>query len=61
MGRRSAFRKHEAGTVAYVDTSRERTVRQDFLTAGVSAPTLEHKVEFLSRFSAYAHLSLIHI
>ena len=54
MGHTSAFRKPEADAPAYVDTSREDAVRGDLLTAGVRAPTLEQKVEFLSRSSAYA-------
>src|SRR6516225_9916982 len=43
MGHTSAFRKPE-----------EDAVRGDLLTAGIRAPTLEQKVEFLSRSSAYA-------
>ena len=54
MGHTSAFRKPEADAPAYVDTSREDAVRGDLLTAGIRAPTLEQKVEFLSRSSAYA-------
>src|SRR6516225_5197704 len=54
MGHRSAFRRPETGAVAYLDTSREGAVPGDLLTAGVRAPTLEQKVDFLSRSSAYA-------
>ena len=54
MGHRSAFRRPETRAVAYLDTSREGVVPGDFLTAAVRAPTLEQKVEFLSRSSAYA-------
>src|SRR6516225_3021226 len=54
MGHTSAFRKPEADAPAYVDTSREDAVRGDLLTAGIRAPTLEQKVKFLSRSSAYA-------
>ena len=54
MGHRLAFRRPETGAVACLDTSREGVVPGDFLTAAVRAPTLEQKVEFLSRSSAYA-------
>jgi uncharacterized protein len=54
MGHRSAFRRPETGAVAYLDTSRDGVVPGDLLTAAVRAPTLEQKVEFLSRSNAYA-------
>jgi len=54
MGRRSAFRKHEADTaVTCVDSGRQRALPGDSATGGVGAPTLEQKVEFLSRSTAY--------
>jgi aminoglycoside phosphotransferase family enzyme len=54
MGRRSAFRKHEADTaVTCVDSGRQRALPVDSAAAGVRAPTLEQKVEFLSRSTAY--------
>ena len=53
MGHRSALRRPETAAAAYLDTSREGAVPGDILTAGVRVPTLEQKVEFLSRSSTY--------
>ena len=54
MGHRSAFRKREADAAACVDISREHASPGESLAADVGAATLEQKVEFLSRPSAYA-------
>jgi len=41
--------------VTCVDSGRQHALPVDSATAGVRAPTLEQKVDFMSRASAYAH------
>ena len=49
MGQRSAFRRREAAAASGIESSREHARLGHSLVAGVGAPTLEQKVEFLSR------------